>query len=155
MRNSRGFTLIEIMIVVVVISILAAIAFPSYRDSVRKSRRAEAKASLLEAAQILERCFTEFNTYTGPPPPNGCSILTDTDADGTGDTINLTSDTAPLNGEGYYTITTNPGAETLTGNTYRLTATPTSVGGQNQDTRCATFTLDQAGVKGATNTDCW
>ena len=61
----KGFTLIELMIVVAVIAILAAIAYPSYQDSVRKSRRADAKAVVLNAAQILERCYTQNNVYTG------------------------------------------------------------------------------------------
>jgi len=162
MQKIKGFTLIEVMIVVVIISILAAIAFPAYQESVRKSRRIDAKSSLLQAAQILERCFTEFNTYTAPPPPNGCSILTDTDADTIGDTINLTSDTAPLNGDGYYTITSTPsgGGELLAATTYELTATPTNKGGQDQDTKCATFELLHTGKKesNAANDDtarCW
>jgi type IV pilus assembly protein PilE len=60
-----GFTLIEVMIVVVVIGILAAIAYPSYTNYVEKARRADAKAALLAAAQQLERCYTQNNTYVG------------------------------------------------------------------------------------------
>jgi type IV pilus assembly protein PilE len=61
--KSLGFTLIEVMIVVAVIAILAAIAMPSYREQVAKSRRAEAKSELLKAEGWLERYYTDNNRY--------------------------------------------------------------------------------------------
>ncbi|MCM5681506.1 type IV pilin protein [Schlegelella sp. S2-27] len=64
----RGFTLIELMIVVVVVAILSALAFPSYVEAVRKSRRAEAKTALLELAARQERYFTTHNAYAETPP---------------------------------------------------------------------------------------
>ncbi|MDV7393712.1 type IV pilin protein, partial [Arthrospira platensis SPKY1] len=77
MRNrtmSVGFTLIEVMIVVAIIAILAAIAYPSYQEQVRKSRRADAKVSLLDAVQRQERFFTVNNQYTGVlVGPSGCT----------------------------------------------------------------------------------
>ena len=63
MSKAKGFTLIELMIVVAVIAILASIAYPSYQDSVRKTRRADAKEVLLEGAQWMERFFTENYRY--------------------------------------------------------------------------------------------
>ncbi|HKA45437.1 MAG TPA: type IV pilin protein [Burkholderiales bacterium] len=69
-RGFSGFTLVELMIVVVIIAILSALAYPSYQDHVRKSKRAEAKTALLKAAQLLERWYSDNNTYgTTPPPP--------------------------------------------------------------------------------------
>ena len=65
MRSSRGFTLIELMIVVAVVAIIAAIAIPNYSESVRKSRRAQAKADITEYAQMAERFHTINNTYVG------------------------------------------------------------------------------------------
>lgn len=62
-RGAAGLTLIEVMIVVAVISILAAIAYPSYRDSVLKGKRAEARAALAELLQQQERYSTQNNTY--------------------------------------------------------------------------------------------
>ena len=62
-RASRGFTLIELMIVVAIIAILSAIAYPSYQESVRKGRRAEGRAALQELMQQQERYMTQFNTY--------------------------------------------------------------------------------------------
>ena len=65
--NSRGFSLIELMIVVVIVGILGAIAYPGYQDSMRKSRRADGKTALLQAVQVAERFFTQNNTYAGAP----------------------------------------------------------------------------------------
>lgn len=63
-RRVAGFTLIELMIVVAVVAVLAAIAYPAYTDSVRKSRRAQAKADLVEYAAMAERWRTVNNSYT-------------------------------------------------------------------------------------------
>jgi len=140
MRKYKGFTLIELMIVVVIIAILAGIAYPSYQNSVLKSRRADGTAALLEAAQILERCYTEFNAYNNV----GCSIV---DA---GPTINKVTGVAPLAGAGYYTVTDT----VLTATTYTIQAAPNVLGGQNGDS-CGTFTLTHTGAKGAAAANCW
>lgn len=66
-RRQHGFTLIELMIVVAIVALLAAIAYPSYQRYVEKARRADGLAALHEAAQRLERCYTQNNTYVGCP----------------------------------------------------------------------------------------
>ena len=60
-----GFTLIELMVVVAIVAILAAIAYPSYRSQIEKTRRADAKAVLMQAAQYMERLYTENGCYDG------------------------------------------------------------------------------------------
>lgn len=124
----HGFTLIELMIVVAVIAILASIAYPSYMDSVRKSRRGQAKADMVELAQLLERYHTENNTYVGFPLPFAQS---------------------PKTGTARYTLAILPAA---TAATFGITATPQ--GGQASDT-CGTLTLDHAGRKQPTTAGCW
>ena len=62
-HSQQGFTLIEMMIVVAVIGILSAIAYPNYTEYVRRGHRAEARAGLLQAAQWLERAATATGTY--------------------------------------------------------------------------------------------
>ena len=62
-QGMRGVTLIELMVVVVIIGILVAIAYPGYQSQLQKTRRADGKTALLNAAQRLERCFTRYNTY--------------------------------------------------------------------------------------------
>lgn len=125
--RSSGFTLIEAMIVVGILAIVVALAYPTYIDQVRKARRADAESSLLAAAQILERCFTRLNAYNDAacPDPEG------------------------LSDDGYYDITV---ARTAT--TYTLTAT--AQGDQANDP-CAVYTLDHLGNKSpAPGPDrCW
>lgn len=62
-RRGKGFTLMELMITVVIVGILAAFAYPSYQDFIRKGRRTEAKAALMENMQLFERHFSQVNTY--------------------------------------------------------------------------------------------
>ena len=64
LSKRQGFTLIELMIVVLILGIIVAIAFPAYTNQVQKTRRADATTALLGAAQQLERCFTRTNSYS-------------------------------------------------------------------------------------------
>lgn len=126
-RAAAGFTLIELMIVVAVVGILAAIAYPSYEESVRKGRRGQAKADLVEAAQIAERFRTINRTYSGLSAGSG-----------TDDEIMAQS---PKTGTAHYNIRMSgtPGQ-----NTFKVTATPTGV--QLGD-RCGVLSIDHLGQK--------
>lgn len=132
--TSRGVTLIELMIVIVVVAILASIAIPSYRQYVLRSHRTEAKTALMNLAAAQEKFYLQNNTYTDE--------LTDAPPDGLG--IPSTTE------NGNYTIAITAGSDATA-----FSATATATGGQAQDTRCASFTINQAGVKTATNADCW
>jgi type IV pilus assembly protein PilE len=73
-RNSGGFTLIEVMIVVAIVGILAAVAYPSYTDSVLKGRRAEGRAALAELLQQQERYMTQRNVYLSFTNTSGTTV---------------------------------------------------------------------------------
>lgn len=141
---SKGFSLIELMIAVAIVGILAAIAYPSYQDSVRKSRRADAKTVLLEARQWMERHYTETNSYA----------VVDFDADFPEGLKKSPKEGGPVGG--YYTVTLVSDVTTFT-----LTATPQSTSGQDQDP-CGALTLTHTGAKGITGSGsgvtvdtCW
>ena len=136
-RKAAGFTLIELMVVVAVVAILAAIAYPSYQDSVRKSRRAQAKADMVEYAALAERFRTVNNTY-----------LT---AGATTFTLPSAQSPREAGSPAHYALALT----TQTDNTFTITAT--AQGGQARD-RCGNLTLTNAGVKGnstGTLTECW
>lgn len=72
--RSRGFTLIELMIVVAVVAILASIAYPAYTDSVLKGKRAQARTALLDLMQQQERYMTQNNTYLAFTNTGGTTV---------------------------------------------------------------------------------
>lgn len=157
--TQQGFTLIELMIAVSIIGILAAIAYPSYQDSVRKSRRADAKGALLGFANAMERRFTETNSYCdagGTGGANSCFPGTiDTGINDTGSPSIFPAQSPVDGGPAYYNLTIN----VVSASTYTLYATPT--GAQSND-KCGTLTLTQTGARNITNqtsgitvADCW
>lgn len=143
----RGFTLIEMMIVVAVIGILAAIAWPSYIDYIRKSRRVDAKNALLDMAARQERFFSINNTYTDSAAALGYSAL---------------PQAVNSSGTSYYSLNVSVTAATATAlPTFTATATPT--GSQTSDVACYAYKLTQLGVQtntsstngAVTGANCW
>ena len=126
MKQQQAFTLIELMITVVIIAILAAIAIPTYAQYVQQARRSDAGATLLLAAQWMERYRSENNgSYAGADTALPAQFSQ-----------------SPGSGTAMYNITlTN-----LAAGTYTLSAAPT--GTMSADV-CTTLTLDNTGLRTA------
>lgn len=147
MRISKqaGLTLIELMIVVVVIGILAAVAYPSYRDNVTDSHRAECAGTLTGLANAMERYYSVNGSYLGAAAAG---------ADTGSPAVFRTTCPADANDATYdLTITA------ATASTYSLRATP--LAGQTED-ECGSLTLTNTGIKGVDGADsgitwqaCW
>jgi type IV pilus assembly protein PilE len=129
LTNAKGFTLIEVMVVLVIVAILLALAYPSYVDYVRKSNRGDAQQLLMNWSvnqEIWRANNPQYATTAQLPAPNA-------------DNYDLT-------------------IGNLSGTTYTLTASAKSGNDQNNDkardgTSCATLTLNQNGAK--TPATCW
>lgn len=124
--RTKGFTLIELMVVVAILGILLAIAIPNYREYIARGYRADAKSGLLQNVQFLERYYTENNRYVA--------------ADNSALTLPFTVSTA--SGSTIYNISFKG---TPTASTYVLQAVPV---GRQSDDKCGTFTLNNLGQKG-------
>ena len=129
MRNAeKGFTLIELMIVVAVVAILAAIAYPSYQEYVKRSRRVEGQSLLNDAAARQERWRAQNGSY-----------MTDTTATGI---PKLKLPQVDKSENGYYTLSLS-----VVANDGGYTLKATRAGAQASDSKCGDFTLDAAGKK--------
>lgn len=133
---AHGFTLIELMIVVAIVALLASIALPSYQNHMEKARRSDGQNALLDTAQRLERCYTQYGAYDDTA---NCTIADDISGGNTR--------TSP---EENYEIS----ATSLNASTFTLQAAPQ--GGQSDDD-CGNLTLTHTGVKGksGSGTRCW
>ncbi|GGI87881.1 type IV pilin protein [Halopseudomonas pertucinogena] len=128
--TQRGFTLIEIMLVVVVLGILATIALPSYQEHVRQARRAEVSTVMLESAQLLERHYTRHGTYDAEP---AAPVPTQ----------------SPPTGAAVYRIAVSTAAE---GFTLTATAVP---GGIMAGDACASYSVNQVNQRTPDDSKCW
>ena len=126
-KTARGMTLIELIIVVAILGIIAAIGYPSYLGHVKKTRRAEGMGELLELADRMERHYSDIGSYD---QNNG--------SDMTADVIYHTTTAG-----GYYTLSIAAGTDNVQ---FTASATPTSKGQQNTD-KCGTFTINSLGTK--------
>ncbi len=150
-----GFTLIELMIVVAVVGLLVALAYPTYLEQMRDTRRADATGALMGLAGVLERAYTSNGNYCdngGAGGGNTCGVA------GTNDTGTPSgySATSPVDGgTPVYNLTISAMA---TSTTFTVSATPI-VGGPQAGDKCGTLSLDNAGartVSTAVSVDnCW
>ena len=136
MSRNKGFSLIELMIVVAIVGILAAVSYPSYQRYVNDSRRSDARANLLQLAQFMERYYTANGRYV----------------DGGGNAPALPYTESPRDGSDKYYDLQLQGVDAQN---YTLTATPK---GAMAGDRCGTLSINQAGVKAASAgsvDECW
>lgn len=134
-RKVKGFTLLELMIVVGIVAILATIAMSSYGFANVKARRGAAKGCLEQSAQYMERYYTTNFTYddvTGPPAASP----------------EEPKDICDSNNKKYYDLK----IESKSANAFKLSAAPTSA---QKDSKCGTLTLDQTGKKTPETEGCW
>ncbi len=137
--QKSGFTLIELLIALAVVGILASIAYPSYTDHVRMTRRADAQGALMGLSNAMERHFTQNSTYcdaANAGPPSVCGAA----ASDTGPP-SIYSTQSPIDGgTPYYNLT----IEAATATTYTLRAAPIAGTGQAMD---GLLELDGTGVR--------
>lgn len=131
-RQPKGFSLIEVMIVVAIVGLLSAVAYPSYSSYVVKSKRTDAQRAMVEYAQSMERYFTVNGFYTATK----------------GTTGNNTCGGAVPQPVSLYAITCSTGSDF----TFTITATPTTGTAQASD---GTLTLTNTGDRGTTTADKW
>ena len=142
-NRQNGFTLIELMITVAIVGVLAGIAYPSYQDSMTKSRRADAKAALLELSVFMERLYTTTGCYNA-----GVDKICGNADDATPPVLTpyfRTTDqtvVTPKSGKANYDLSLT----VITASTFTLQAAPRITA---PDSKCGSLTLTNTGVKGA------
>jgi type IV pilus assembly protein PilE len=138
--RTAGFTLMEVMIVIVILGVLMAIGLPSYQESLRKGRRSEAMAGLMDVANRQEQLMLDRSRYTA-------------------DLTQLGYADPFITQEGHYAIVAAACDSGVIATCYKLTATPQSTSPQIKDTKCGSFILDSKGAKTVTGPlpadQCW
>ncbi len=145
-KTNRGFSLIEVMVVIIIIAIMASIGIPSYRQYMMRAQRADATATLMRLGSAQEKFYLQNNRYAGagemaPAPPGGLGI--------------------PGTEHGYYNLAVAPAAGGLAQG-YTATATVAGGGPQQADTDCVSYTVNEQGVRTSldnggmdSSAECW
>ncbi len=132
-RKLRGITLIELMIVIVIIGLMASIAYPQYREFAARAKRVEAKAARLQIAQNQERFYLSNNTFTNDMTNLGFSAASN-----------------------FITKSASYSISVTAANSNDFTAVATYRFDDSEKSRCETFTIRGSGVTESTpDTDCW
>jgi type IV pilus assembly protein PilE len=138
--HERGITLIELLTVIVVLGILAAIAVPSYRSYLIRANRSDAKSALLQLQAAQEKFYIQNGAYTDKvkdAPPAGLGL-------------------PEITTHGFYKISVTLAADKQS---YTATATPVENGGQDDDTRCGSFSITDTGQQKVSGDlgaiECW
>jgi len=141
-QNSRGFTLVELLVALAVFAILTAIAYPMYQDQVRKARRSAVKGSMLQISQFMERQYTESMSYNSDAGGNAVNNISDV--------FNAASFLeSPDEIQRYYNLS----FAALSSGAYTIQAAPKS--GQDSD-KCGTLGYSSTGNRTTTsNYVCW
>lgn len=134
--RQQGYTLLELLLTVSIVTIITSIALPSYQNHVRRSHRGDAMSALMRIANAQEKFYLQNNTYT--------STLADLNITGTQN--------------GYYDLSITAADV----DEFEAEASIVSGGPQDGDDQCEVFTIDSTGALGAesggganTTTDCW
>ena len=132
-RKMRGITLLELMIVVVIIGILAAVAYPNYRQYAARAKRTEARAALLKIAANQERFYLQNNTYTTDMMQLGFPV-----------------------GAAFISNSKSYSVSVTVADANNFTAIATYQKADDEAGKCLTFELDGRGIRiSAPLTDCW
>jgi type IV pilus assembly protein PilE len=147
--RSKGFTLVELMIVVLVASILVGISVPTYQSQIRHSRRTDAKTALLDLAVREEKFLTLNNAYTSTASALGYTALP-VQVGGNYYTVYVCPGTAP--GAAAPTVACPSGAPAATGTSFIVSAIPVAGTSQAGDSACQYFAVDNTGTQFASST---
>jgi type IV pilus assembly protein PilE len=144
-RNSRGFSLIELMIVVAVVAILATLATSNYRSYMLRTNRNEGRIALMQIQAAQEKYFLQNNTYA----TTMALVVAPTNSGGLGVTSLTAAGVTP---NGYYTISL-PAA---TATTYTAQAVATGAQANDKPVLCRTFSINDQGVRSPPDSSgCW
>lgn len=140
LKTNAGLTLIELMVVVAVIGIIAAIAIPSYQEQVKRTRRSDAYEALLDCAADQERRYSAKGSYANTSAAKSDAMCG----------YNSVSDAFESSNDDY--VLTIAVATTIA---FQINAAPSAAGRQTGDAQCGTISINHVGNRTASDASCW